>query len=57
MYFIGRVRLFFANNLEFYTIFLDPEIIFSSHAMFIDTSKKEFTLIHLVTFSFTSSIA
>ena len=26
--------------------FLDPEVIFSSHTMFINTSKKEFTLVN-----------
>ena len=52
MYFIGRITLFFANNsltecqitMEFLHIFLDPEVIFSSHTMFINASTKEFTL-------------
>ena len=26
--------------------FLDPEVIFSSHTMFINTSTKEFTLVN-----------
>ena len=26
--------------------FLDPEVIFSSHTMFINASKKEFTLVY-----------
>ena len=36
----------------FTQFFLDHEvIIFSSHTMFINASTKEFTLIHLVTYS------
>ena len=30
---------------NFYTIFLDPEVIFNSH-MFINASTKEFTLVN-----------
>ena len=30
----------------FYTIILDPEVIFSSHTMFINASTKEFTLLN-----------
>ena len=41
--------------MEYYTIFLDPGVIFSSHTMFINASLKEFTLIHLVTFSISRS--
>ena len=56
MYFIGRVTLFFANNyLTEYRItmefFKDPVVIFSSHTMLIKASTKDFTPIHLVTFS------
>ena len=55
MYFIGRVTLFFANNyLTEYRItmkllhifFLHPDVIFSSHTMFINASTKEFTLVN-----------
>ena len=35
--------------------FLEPEVIFSSHAMFINAPTKEFTLTHLVTFSISRS--
>ena len=54
-YFIGHVALFFANNylteyritIEFLTQFsLDPDVIFSSHTMFINASTKEFTLVN-----------
>ena len=31
---------------NFYTIFLDPEVIFNSQIMFINASKKEFTLVN-----------
>ena len=63
MHFICYVTLFFANNsltecritIEFYTIFSDPEVIFRSHTMIIIASAKEFTLIHLVTFSISRS--
>ena len=57
MYFKGRVTLFSANNYlvisdgilaQFY---LDPDVIFSSHTMLINASTKDFTPIHLVTFS------
>ena len=53
--FHGRVTLFFANNsltegritMEFFTqFFLNYEVIFSSHTMFINTSTKEFTLVN-----------
>ena len=65
MHFIGRVALFFANYsltecritielLHNYN-FLDPEVIFSSHTMFINASTKDFTPIHLVTFSISRS--
>ena len=58
-YFIGRVTLFFANNyltecritVEFLHNFLDPDVIFSSHTMYFNTPTKDFTPIHLVTFS------
>ena len=53
-YFIGRVTLFFANNnltgyqitMEFLHIFLDPDVIFSSHTIFINASTKEFNLVN-----------
>ena len=35
----------------FTQFFLYPEVIFSSHTMFINASTKDFTLVHLVTFS------
>ena len=35
--------------------FLEPEVIFSLHTMFINVSTKEFTLTHLVTFSISRS--
>ena len=35
--------------------FLDHEVIFSSHTIFINASTKEFTLTHLVTFSISRS--
>ena len=63
-YFIGRVTLFFAdNNLteyritiwSFYTIFLDPDVFFNSHTMFINTSLKSL-LIHLVTFNISRNV-
>ena len=53
--FHGRVTLFFANNsltqcritMEFlHNFFLNHEVIFSSHAMVINTSTKEFTLVN-----------
>ena len=57
-----------SDHHEIFTqFFLDPEVFFSSHTMFINAPTKEFTLTHLVTFSisrsrirmncFTSSIA
>ena len=63
MYFIGHVTLFFTNNsltqcritMKFLHFLLDPEVIFSSHAMFINAPTNEFTLIHLVTFSISRS--
>ena len=60
MHFIGRVTLYFANNYlniisdhhGILTQFsLDPDVIFSSHTMLINASTKDFTPIHLVTFS------
>ena len=62
--FHGRVTLFFADNsltqcritMKFlHKFFLDPEVIFSSHTMFINTPTKEFTPRHLVTFSISCS--
>ena len=52
MHFIGRVTMLFANNslmecritMKFLHIFLHPDVIFSSHTMFINASTKEFTL-------------
>ena len=35
----------------FTQFFLDPEVIFSSHTIFINAYTNEFTLTHLVTFS------
>ena len=41
-----------SDHHEIFTqFFLDPEVIFSSHTMFIIGPTKEFTLTHLVTFS------
>ena len=63
--FHGRVTLFFVNNylteyritMKFlHNFFLDPEVIFSSHTMFINAPTKEFTLTHLVTFSISRSL-
>ena len=31
---------------NFYTIFLDPEVFFCLHTMFINASTKEFTLVN-----------
>ena len=66
MYFIGRVTLFFANNFSngmsnhhgnFIQFFLDnEEVIFSSHTMLINASTKDFTPVHLVTFSISGSL-
>ena len=56
----GCVTLFFANNylteyritMKFFThFFLDLDVFFSSHTMFINASIEDFTPIHLVTFS------
>ena len=41
---------------NFTQLFLDPEVIFSSHAMFINARTNEFTLTHLVTFSISHSL-
>ena len=41
--------------MEFSNIFLDPEVIFSSHTMFINASTKEFTPTHFVIFSISRS--
>ena len=35
--------------------FLDPEVIFSSHTMYINAPTKEFTFAHLVTFRISRS--
>ena len=59
MHFIGRVTMLFANNslieclitMKFLHIFLHPDVIFSSHTMLFNASTKDFTPIHLVTFS------
>ena len=32
--------------MEFLQVFLDPDVIFSSHTMFINASTKEFTLVN-----------
>ena len=45
-----------SDHHEIFTqFFLDPEVIFSSHTMFINAPTKEFTLTHLVTFSISRS--
>ena len=53
--FHGRVTLFFANNsltqcritMKFlHNFFLNHEVFFSSHTMFINTSTMEFTLVN-----------
>ena len=55
MHFIGRVTMIFDNNflmeclitMKFLHIFiLHPDVIFSSHTMFINASTKEFTLVN-----------
>ena len=55
MHFIGRVTMLFANNslmeclitMKYFThFFLHPDVIFSSHTMFINASTKEFTLVN-----------
>ena len=61
MHFIGRDAMLFANNslmeclitIKFLHIFffLHLDVIFSSHTMLINASTKDFTPIHLVTFS------
>ena len=59
-YFLGHIILFFANNclaeyritMEFLHIFLDTDVIFSSHTMFINASTKEFTLVNNATPSY-----
>ena len=59
MHFIGRVTMLFSYNslmeclitMKFLHIFLHPDIIFNSHTMLINASTKDFTPIHLVTFS------
>ena len=33
-------------TMKFLHIFLDPDVIFSSHTMFINASTKEFTLVN-----------
>ena len=36
-----------SDHYEIFTqFFLDPEVIFSSHTMFINASTKEFTLVN-----------
>ena len=45
-----------SDHYEIFTqFFLDPEVIFSLHTMFINAPTKEFTLTHLVTFSISRS--
>ena len=59
MHFIGRVTMLFTNNslmecliaMKFLHIFLNPDVVISSHTMLINASTKDFTPIHLVTFS------
>ena len=46
MHLLGRVTMLFANNslmeclitMKFYTFFLNPDVIFSSHTMLINAS-------------------
>ena len=48
-YFIGRVTFFngmYDHHRTFTKILVDPAVIFSSHAMFINASTKDFTLMH-----------
>ena len=61
MHFIGRVTMLFANNslmeclitMKFYTFFfLHPDLIFSSHTMFINASTKEFTHVNNAIWSY-----
>ena len=45
-----------SDNHEIFTqFFLDHEVFFSAHTMFINVQTKEFTLTHLVTFSISRS--
>ena len=45
-----------SDHYEIFTqFFLDPEVIFSSHTMFINAPTKEFTRTHLVTFCISRS--
>ena len=53
--FHDRVTLFFADNFSkecritieiLHNFFLDPEVFFSSHTMFINAATKEFTLVN-----------
>ena len=52
--------MLFANNslmeclitMKFLHIFLHPDVIFSSHTMFINASTKEFTLVNNATSSY-----
>ena len=45
-----------SDHHEIFTqFFLDPEVIISSHTMFINAPMKDFTLTHLVTFSISRS--
>ena len=45
-----------ADHHEIFThFFLYPDVIFSSHTMLINASTKDFTPIHLVTFSISRS--
>ena len=37
--------------MKFLHIFLHPDVIFSSHTMLINASTKDFTPMHLVTFT------
>ena len=58
--FHGRVTLFFVNNSLMQcritmNFFLDYEVFFSSHAMFISAPTKELSLTHLVTLSISRS--
>ena len=51
MHSIGRVTMLFAKNslmecLITMKFFLHPDVILSSHTMFINASTKEFTLVN-----------
>ena len=55
MYFIGRVTLsrnrIWDHHGIFTLFFKNPDVIFSSNTVHLNASIKDFTAIHLVTFS------